>query len=148
MTTQGQYFRLNEPDVTFEAFDAEVLAINLRNGNYYSLRETAIPIWLLTVRGLSIEEIGKKLSHSCQEDQATVTLSVGDFIQKLATEALLVALDSPPTIESEEPEVSLPTSFIDPILDSYTDMQQLLLMDPIHEVDTTGWPQAPAQKQG
>ena len=31
-------------------------------------------------------------------------------------------------------------SFEAPILHKYTDMQDLLLLDPIHEVDEAGWP--------
>jgi len=27
-----------------------------------------------------------------------------------------------------------------PVLHSYTDMQDVLLLDPIHDVDETGWP--------
>jgi hypothetical protein len=30
--------------------------------------------------------------------------------------------------------------FSRPILTKYTDMKELLLLDPIHEVDETGWP--------
>ena len=38
--------------------------------------------------------------------------------------------------ETEKP------SFEAPILHKYTDMQDLLLLDPIHEVDEAGWPVA------
>ena len=27
-----------------------------------------------------------------------------------------------------------------PVLNSYTDMEELLLLDPIHDVDQAGWP--------
>jgi hypothetical protein len=33
--------------------------------------------------------------------------------------------------------------FVAPVLDKYTDMQELLLLDPIHEVDASGWPKLP-----
>ena len=32
---------------------------------------------------------------------------------------------------------------VEPQLSSYTDMQELLLLDPIHEVDESGWPNRP-----
>ncbi len=36
-----------------------------------------------------------------------------------------------------------------PALETYTDMQELLLLDPIHDVDETGWPAArPHQATG
>jgi hypothetical protein len=35
----------------------------------------------------------------------------------------------------------LPGAFQPPTLESYNDMQDLLLLDPIHDVDDMGWPQ-------
>ena len=37
------------------------------------------------------------------------------------------------------PEIERPV-FKPPLLKRYTDMQELLILDPIHEVDDTGWP--------
>ncbi len=31
-------------------------------------------------------------------------------------------------------------SFCLPIIEKYTDLEELLLLDPIHEVDESGWP--------
>jgi hypothetical protein len=30
--------------------------------------------------------------------------------------------------------------FTDPVIEIYTDLQDLLLLDPIHDVDDRGWP--------
>jgi hypothetical protein len=30
-----------------------------------------------------------------------------------------------------------------PVLNKYTDMQELLLLDPIHDVNAQGWPESP-----
>jgi hypothetical protein len=38
------------------------------------------------------------------------------------------------------PVVSGRLSFTHPQLQKYTDMQELLLLDPIHEVEESGWP--------
>lgn len=142
------HFRVNEPDVTYESFDTEVLAINLRNGNYYSLRESAVPIWQLAVRGLSVGEIGAALAQSASGDAAEVTAAVRVFLAELEAEALLVAQSAPAAHVNGKPPVTLPATFAKPVLDRYTDMQQLLLMDPIHETDVTGWPaKAPPNHQ-
>jgi len=40
-------------------------------------------------------------------------------------------------------EVAAPASdgpFVAPVLERYEDMQDFLLVDPIHEVDDSGWP--------
>ena len=38
-------YRLNEPDVSAEVFDEEVLAIDLKTGHYHSLRESGVFLW-------------------------------------------------------------------------------------------------------
>ncbi|MBP6506073.1 MAG: PqqD family protein [Opitutaceae bacterium] len=143
------YFRVNEPDVTYESFDSEVLAINLRNGNYYSLRESAVPIWLLAVRGTGSAEISRLIARHCQADEAAIASAVRGLLQELETEALLVRLEAKPATLARPSTVPLPSAFVPPAFDRYTDMQQLLLMDPIHEVDASGWPsKAPPSDQG
>ena len=37
------------------------------------------------------------------------------------------------------------TQFEFPIIEKFTDMQELLLLDPIHEVDEKGWPHQAAE---
>ena len=37
--------------------------------------------------------------------------------------------------------------FVPPTLEKYTDMQDLVLLDPVHEVDERGWPHAQAAAQ-
>jgi hypothetical protein len=141
-------FRANEPDVTYEFFDTEVLAINLRNGNYYSLLESAVPIWLLLMQGLDDTEIGRTLARSCAADEATVTAAVRNFIGELEKENLIVRQTAALEAKNAPSPVTLPDKFVSPVLDRYTDMQQLLLMDPIHEVDVTGWPNGAQTKAG
>ena len=43
-------------------------------------------------------------------------------------------------------QVNINTSqddFTNPVLEKFTDMAELLLLDPIHEVDDSGWPNKP-----
>lgn len=134
-------YRLNEPDVSHESFEDEILVINLKNGNYYSLLGTAIPAWLLLAKGASVPEVSETLARGSQADLALVSAAVGRFVDELEKENLLVRVPyavPPATL----PAVPLPKAFSPPKFDRYTDMQQLLLMDPIHEVDDTGWPMA------
>ena len=52
---------------------------------------------------------------------------------------------SAPSLDSDG---EMPTSVMDlkpPVLNKYTDMQDLLLIDPIHDVEAHGWP---AKREG
>jgi len=134
------YFRVNEPDVTFEAFEGEVLAINLRSGSYYSLRESAVTIWALLAAGHGTAEIGRALARASQADEPEAIAIVDGFVRELESDRLVVRLAAEARPAGNGAAISLPTVFGRPVYDRYTDMQQLLLMDPIHEVDVTGWP--------
>lgn len=148
MSSSPPRYRLNAPDVTFEAFEGEVLVIHLRSGSYYSLRGSGTAIWLLALHGRNPEEITRELAASCRVAEAGVALAVDKLVQELVAEALLVPLDGTPVApDANLPPAVLPSAFSDPVFDRYTDMQQLLLMDPIHEVDPAGWPKAPTTKE-
>jgi hypothetical protein len=67
------------------------------------------------------------------------------FIETLRRESLIVPLEGEPAKSAAVPEQEASVSekrpdFIPPKLRKYTDMQDLLLLDPIHEVDEQGWP--------
>lgn len=148
MSSSTQSHRLNAPDVTFESFESEVLVINLRSGSYYSLRGSAPAIWLLVLRGLGSAEIARELAASCRVAESQVAPAVARLITELAAEGLIVPHEGAPAASQPgQPPAPLPGEFSEPVFERYTDMQQLLLMDPIHDVDPAGWPKAPAKKE-
>ena len=63
------------------------------------------------------------------------------FLDALVAEGLVS--DTPGT-EKRTVEVALPATFTAPNLETFTDLQELLMLDPIHEVDAAGWPHKPA----
>ena len=140
-------FKINTPTVVSESFDDEVVIINLDNGNYYSTNETAAVIWELIDQGVLPEEIIREINQRYAGDPEEIGKTVRSFLTELREENLIVpdesertgvidALNPPPDIvpEKDEPE------FAAPVLQVYNDMKELLLLDPVHEVDETGWP--------
>jgi hypothetical protein len=63
------------------------------------------------------------------------------FVAELAAEELVVAA---PAAEAAS-ETAAPAPYAKPELNKYTDMQQLLLADPLHEVEEAGWPRTKDQ---
>jgi hypothetical protein len=69
------------------------------------------------------------------------------FLNQLQQEGLVIAIDDKstdsPLPQNWKDQITVngnKTVFNAPVLNKYTDMQDLLLLDPIHEVDATGWP--------
>ena len=138
-----RHFRLNEPDVSAEDFKSEILAVNLKNGYYYSLRETAIPVWRLLMEGCDALTTARWLGQVYSTCAAQVESDVTSLVADLEKAGLIRAADSPPAEAPQTPPAwfgALPPIYAKPVLETYTEMQDLLLLDPIHDVDETGWP--------
>jgi hypothetical protein len=138
-------FGVNAPRVVFEVFDEEVVVVNLESGHYFSLRETAADIFRLAVTGATPEVISEALATRFREEREAVRNSVRTFLDALVAEGLLVP--QPETVAAPA-RLELPGNagpFTPPRFEKFTDMQDLLLLDPIHDVDESGWPRAAAK---
>jgi hypothetical protein len=132
-------FRINTPTVVSETVDREVVMIHLDTGNYYSLRNTGALIWDALERGASVASIAAALDAT-SNNGADIGAVVGTFVDELISEELIVRADDAPPRTSATVEHP-PGPFELPVLEKYTDMQQLILLDPVHEVDEgEGWP--------
>jgi hypothetical protein len=136
-------YRVNKPRVVAEAFADEVVIVNFEDGIYYSLGDSGHDIWAGIEAGASAAEVVQALVERYGADPADVEPAVSGVIQQLIDEGLIVerADDGagPPAGWLAEGDGA--RSFAPPVLTRYSDMQELLLLDPIHEVDETGWPQ-------
>jgi hypothetical protein len=134
-------FRVNSPGVTHEVVDDEAVIINLETGNYYSLELVGAEIWTMLAAHLSIRAIIDHLARRYAGDRAHMELAVHGLVGELHREQLITAADSETAPEpvSQSPGEGL-RPFRVPVLQKFTDMQALLLLDPIHEVDERGWP--------
>lgn len=141
----NQRFRVNTPTVTHETIDGEAVIINLDSGNYYSLVDVGSFIWSLVEKGASANEVQNQVLKTYDGDATDVDRGVQELLAQLQQENLIVSFDgaaeatdltpaTPPANGHEKP------SFNPPSLHKYSDMQELLLLDPIHDVDDAGWP--------
>ncbi|MEW5855833.1 MAG: PqqD family protein [Cyanobacteriota bacterium] len=144
----SEIFKANAPKVVHETIDGEVVIVNLDKGDYYSLVKVGADIWEEIIKGTSKSDIIQKIIQRYDGDRQHIENSVNDFIARLQQEEL-IALDgteesknsniaSAPSAINDNPEK---LSFSPPTLEKYTDMEELLALDPIHEVnEVVGWP--------
>src|SRR5690349_8182516 len=114
--------------------------IHLESGNYYSLRAVGASIWGAFELGVPLPEIASTLRDSYGADATDALLD--EFVAELVREELLAAVDQPPPRDPApwKPPM-LEGEFVGPRLEKFTDMQHLILLDPVHEVDAgQGWP--------
>ena len=138
-------FRIDAENVVHEMVDGEVIAIDLGNGSYYSLAGSAPAIWDLLAAGATEAEICEALAARFEADAATIRAEVSTLLEKLGESGLVVSgadVASEPVVMDGGDGAKDP--FEPPRLERYTDMKDYFLLDPIHEVDTAGWPRPAA----
>ena len=139
VTELSDCYRVNSPTVIEETIGDESVIINWSDGYYYSLDEVGAVIWTDIVQGYSVDDIVSQIEKQYQEDNENIELCVRALIAELEVEKLIVPNDvDDGTVVVETSRE--PQPFTRPVLNKFSDMQDLLLLDPIHEVDDKGWP--------
>jgi hypothetical protein len=126
-----------------EAFEDEVIIINLDSGTYYSLNGTGVAVWTILEGGASLHEVVATMAAGYDAETTTIESDVRALVERLLAEQLLCqehARPSGPTIVPAEGEKR---PYAPPQLSTFTDMQELLRLDPVHDVDEAGWPHRP-----
>ena len=140
----NQRFRVNTPTVTHETIDGEAVIINLDSGNYYSLVDAGSFIWALVDKGASASELQELIQQSYEGDATDIDQGLQELLAQLQQENLIVPVDGAPAVDLTDLTASHnghgKPSFKAPSLNKFSDMQELLLLDPIHDVDDAGWP--------
>lgn len=105
--------------LTYETIEGETIVIDLKKGHYYSLNRTASFIWNQLNGPIAINAF---------------TGEMRAFIEALLKEGLLLKRDG------EGITITLPKDQAPPAFEKFEDMEDLLLLDPIHDTDDAGWP--------
>jgi len=134
-----KYYDINTPTVISEPMDGELVVINLDNGCYYSLNKTATRFWNQMEQGCSVNQAARQMARLYGNDETIVLADFTGFVQRLMEEQLIRVgeggHENGLLLKEEQGETYLKPSF-----EKYSDMQAMLLLDPIHEVSEVGWP--------
>jgi len=129
------------PNVMHEMIDDEVVVVNLESGAYYSLDGTGGQIWsLLDGEGRSMENLIAEVTKMYQGEREHISSEVTKFIQQLQDENIINITSGEDVADHAVDGVKPSLPFEAPALQKYTDMESMLLVDPIHEVTDAGWP--------
>lgn len=140
----SQRYQINAPQVIGEVIDGEAIIVNLDSGAYYSVRDTGAELWQALEQGASPEQIITHWVASYDAAPSAIAASVQALLEEFVQEQLIVPVDRvnvTSVMELTGAARSERLPFSKPTLEKYTDMADLLLLDPIHEVDEQGgWP--------
>ena len=136
-------FRVNSPNVIQETIEGEVIIIDLKTGTYYSLRDSGAAVWEAIEQGADEDGIAAELQARYDASEEEIRDAVRQLLAELEGEGLVRAEEgaadrSATATAAANGSARLP--FAAPVLEKHTDMQDLILLDPVHEVGAQGWP--------
>lgn len=133
-------FTIFDNNIISDVFGEEAVLVNLETGVYYSLRGSAAQIWIRLINQYSPHEIIADLIQIYKVDENVLKSDINQFFSKLLEDKIIkVALETekrPIGFNSKE----ILVSYSSPVLEIFSDMQEILLLDPVHDVDKAGWP--------
>ena len=128
--------------VVREAFEDEVVIINLDSGTYYSLNGSGVAVWTTIEGGATLDTIVAAVASRYNAEAVRIETDVRELIDRLLAEQLVCENPGSPGTGTEYPEGDR-RPYEAPQLSVFTDMQELLRLDPVHDVDEAGWPHRP-----
>jgi hypothetical protein len=143
-------FAPNHPDVAHETFEDEVILIHFQTGRYFRLDAAGRVAWSEVERGATTESIASALGRRFEATPDALASAASSFLDALLAESLVVERATPAGAANgaTRPPGPVPaptasrTPLVSPRLEVFTDLQDLLLLDPIHDTDEAGWPHA------
>lgn len=138
---------LPERGVAADVLDDEVVIVDLTTGHYYTIDGTGCEIWRLLTAGVSVGDVISTMTARYSGSPEAIAGHVEGIVGDLLGLGLVVmagdsdtgtAPDTDPSAILSPADVPLP--FVPATLLGFDDMENLLLLDPVHEVDERGWP--------
>jgi hypothetical protein len=116
------------PEVLAEVFGDEAVVVQLRTGAYYAFDAPTTTLWTRLWEGATL---GSALDPG--QDRAVLA----DLVRYLVQEELLQGTPPVPELTPDEADVLTYAG-----IEKFTDMEDLLVLDPIHDIDLdgSGWP--------
>jgi hypothetical protein len=145
MSIQEQ-ISINIPQVVHDTIEGETILINLKNGNYYSFDKIGAVIWEIIEKKGDVNKLVNILTKKFNKQGEKIESAIDHFISSLLQENLVVQSTeqaSEVLMLSDEIEALVNeriSDFEPPVMNKYSDMKDMLLLDPIHDTDEKGWP--------
>ncbi len=136
-------WHVKSAQVMSEILDGEAVIIDLASGRYHAASGVGATVWQVISAGCSMEGIPAEVARlhtAVPEDAAD---QIRRFIDQLVAAGLVVEEyggQASPSIAGTLTPATTPWST--PVLESHNDLEDLLLLDPVHEVTEAGWPHA------
>lgn len=132
------------PSLTFEDFGHEVVAIDLSDGSYFTLKGGSVEVWRLIGEESRLDRMLAALADRFVLDEPSLG-RIADFLTWCEDASLVqVTGDLREEVLGSRPSGQGTAPLPDLEFEKISDIQDILTLDPIHDVDDTGWPHKPS----
>lgn len=129
---------VSTPDCVANDFDGEIVALNLSSGVYWSLRDLAAALWRDVTSGHNPVAIADRLAQINSDLAHESNLIIANLVN---AGLLRRCSTSPVELEASETVARAEAGEIAFSVESYEDMKDLILADPVHDTEEhLGWP--------
>lgn len=138
----------NNAQISAELFETEVVVIHFLKGTYFSLRGAAMTLWDWLQQGADEATLAELLSARYGLAAEQGCAEAAKVVARLRQFDLVIESDQPAPPRDAYAMTAGPAGFEDPVVEAFEDLQELIAIDPVHEVDPMqGWPHRPATVQ-
>jgi hypothetical protein len=130
---------INSPTVVSEIIDGELVVINLEKGSYYCSLGVGAYLWQCLQQGADLAMIEAAVVQAFGVPPGRARADLESFLGQVRLEGLIRPAGPGEATAAAAP-VPTGSAYDAPDLKIYSDMQDLLLLDPIHDVSDEGWP--------
>jgi hypothetical protein len=140
-----QRYQANTPRIVDDLVDGEVLLIDMVTGAYFSALDASALAWLLLKAGATSEDVATELVARYGIDAADAQRDTDAYVDALTASELLAprANEVPPAGDLLNGVQLPPHSYAALDVEKFTEIADLILLDPVHDVAETGWPHTP-----
>lgn len=137
----GEFFEINTEDVSHERLDGETIVISLTDGRYYSFSGPAADVWWLIQEGYTSTGMIQALAEVFQLPSTDLReLGINKFINQALDRNLIRRTDRRVTAGHRLPNDYRRDEWTPPSFIEFSDLKDLILVDPIHDTTALGWP--------
>ena len=136
------HLKINSPGVVHEQVVGEAVIVNLDNGHYFSTDQVGAVVWSMIAQAHSVAAI-MTWATSTYDDSGSVQQDLEAFLGELQSSQLVSVVAEPPEPSADVGQQEAPKVYEKPELHTFADMEELLLLDPVHDIGEQGWPSLP-----
>ncbi len=132
---------ITDSDVVFEEYEDEIIFLQLRQGFYYTLDRIAGDVIVALLRAATLDEALNWLHQRYAADKKELLEYCEQVWQRLASEQLFeVRPEESQEAVGLEPYSGNKSGLTPFSIEKFEDIQDILMFDPVHEVNEEGWP--------